>query len=181
MGNQKKVKQMIYIALFSALAVVGSTFISFPLGVARAYPIQHAINVIAVVYFGTGPAVLIAFLAALLRVVLGTGSLLAFPGGMIGALLAGILYKLFNRYRYAFLGEVIGTGGIASLFAVPYAKILMGTSFGAFFFVPGFFFSSLIGATLALLVIQQLEKTRAAASLKTLFASPIHRKDRLTE
>ncbi|MFD0944193.1 energy coupling factor transporter S component ThiW [Savagea faecisuis] len=165
-----KIRKMILISLFAAIAVVGSTFVSFPLGPARAFPVQHAINVIAAMMLGTGPGVLIAFLAALIRVIIGTGSLLAFPGGMIGAFLAGVLYKKFKKSWAAVTGEIIGTGLIASLFAVPYAKLLMGTEFGAFFFVPGFFFSSLSGAILGLLLVKQLQKTRAGHDLQLMFA-----------
>lgn len=169
--KRQSTERLVLIALITALAVAGSTFISFPLGVARAYPIQHAINVFAAITMGTGPAVLIAFLAALVRIVLGTGSLLAFPGGMIGALLAGLAYRWTKKKGFALCGEMIGTGLIASLFAVPYAKLLMGTEFGALFFIPGFLLSSVTGAFLGIWLTSLLQRTRIPTQLGRLFKS----------
>lgn len=154
-----KTKKLILMAMFVAIGVAGSAFVYFPAGIARAYPIQHAINVLAAVLFGPGPAVLIAFLTGVVRILTGTGSLLAFPGGMIGALLAGLMYAKFGKVWLAAIGEVIGTGIIASLVAVPYAQIFLGTEFGALFFVPPFFISSLSGAVLGVVLATRLMKT----------------------
>lgn len=153
-----KTKKLILMAMFVAIGVAGSVFVYFPAGIARAYPIQHAINVIAAVLFGPGPAVVIAFLTGVVRILTGTGSLLAFPGGMIGALLAGLMYAKFGKIWLAALGEVVGTGIIASLIAVPYARLLMGTEFGALFFIPPFFLSSLSGAILGIVLTARLAK-----------------------
>lgn len=155
-----KTQKLVLIAMFVAIAVAGSAFVSFPAGIARAYPIQHAVNVISAILLGPGPAILIAFLTGLIRVLTGTGSLLAFPGGMIGALLAGVMYAKFGKIWFAALGEVIGTGLIASLVAVPYAKILMGIELAALFFLPSFFISSLSGAILGAVLVSRLVKIR---------------------
>lgn len=153
-------------ALFVAIGTLGSQLIWFPAGIAKAYPVQHAVNVLAAVMLGPGPAVLIAFMIGLLRNMLGLGSLLAFPGGMIGAFLAGYLYKRFGKKYFAALGEVIGTGIIGALFSVPFAKIIMGTSFGAFFFVPPFLISSITGAGIALFIVSRV-KNEKFIQLKT--------------
>ncbi|XKE94740.1 energy coupling factor transporter S component ThiW [Metaplanococcus flavidus] len=158
-------KKLVVMSMFVALAVAGSAFVSFPAGIARAYPIQHAINVIAAVLFGPVPAVTIAFVTGVVRVLTGTGSLLAFPGGMIGALLAGLLYKMSGRIRFAAVGEIIGTGIIASLIAVPYAKLLMGTETAALFFMPPFLVSSISGAILGVVLVYRLEKTKVRSLL----------------
>ena len=153
-----KSKQIVLMAMFVAIAVAGAAFVSFPAGVARAFPVQHAINVMAAVLFGPGPAVLIAFLTGAIRILTGTGSLLAFPGGMIGAFLAGILYMVSGRIWFAAVGEIIGTGIIASLVAVPYAKILMGTDVAALFFMPAFLVSSVSGALLGVVLVLRMNK-----------------------
>lgn len=153
-------RKMVIMTMFVAIAVAGSTLVSFPAGIARAYPVQHAVNVIAAIMLGPVPAVIIAFVTGLVRLLTGTGSLLAFPGGMIGAFLAGILYKQFGNTWLAAVGEVIGTGVIASLIAVPYAKILMGTTMTAFFFVPPFLVSSVSGAVLGLVLVVRLQHTK---------------------
>lgn len=155
-----RIQQLTWMAMLIAIAVIGSLFISIPTGVARAYPIQHMVNVIAAVTVGPLGAVLVAFVTGLVRVMTGTGSLLAFPGGMIGALLAGLFYARTNRVAFAALGEVIGTGVIASLIAVPYAKVLMGSEFGALFFVPAFLASSVTGALLGWIVLARVKQLR---------------------
>lgn len=152
-------RKMIIITMFVAIAVAGSIFVSFPAGIARAYPIQHAVNVMAAISLGPVGAVIVAFLTGLIRILTGTGSLLAFPGGMIGACLAGLLYKRFGKIWLAGLGELIGTGVIASLIAVPYAKVLMGTAATAFFFFPPFFVSSASGALLGVILATRLQRT----------------------
>lgn len=158
-------RQLAIMTMFVAIAVAGSTFVSFPAGIARAYPIQHAVNVIAAIMLGPVPAVIIAFVTGLVRILTGAGSLLAFPGGMIGAYLAGMLYKQFGKTWLAAIGEMIGTGVIASLFAVPYAKILMGTTFTAFFFVPPFLISSVSGAILGLALAIRLQRTEVGRNI----------------
>lgn len=158
-------RKLVLIAMFVAISVAGSAFVSFPAGIARAYPIQHAMNVIAAVLLGPGPALLIAFLTAIVRVLTGTGSLLAFPGGMIGALFAGVMYAKFGKVWFAAVGEVAGTGIIASLVAVPYARILMGTDLAAFFFLPPFIISSLSGAVLGAVVVKKLLRNHSKLQL----------------
>lgn len=149
-------KRLTTISVLVAIATLGSQFIWFPAGIAKAYPVQHVISVIAAITLGTGPAVTIAFIVSLLRNILGLGSLLAFPGSMVGALLAGLFYKYFRKKYVAAIGEIIGTGLIGALFAIPFAKILMGTSFGAFFFIPPFLISSLSGALIGLFIVSRL-------------------------
>ncbi|MBM7577995.1 energy coupling factor transporter S component ThiW [Jeotgalibacillus terrae] len=151
-------KKLVIMAMLVAIAVAGSAFVSFPAGVARAYPVQHAVNVIAAVLFGPGPAIVVAFVTGLVRILTGTGSLLAFPGGMIGAALAGLFYMWSGRVWAAAVGEVIGTGILASLIAVPYAAILMGTEAGAFFFMPAFLVSSISGATIGFILSERLKR-----------------------
>lgn len=120
-------------AFFVAIAVAGSLFVSIPTGIARAYPVQHAINVISAILLGPLPTVMIAFVTAVIRILSGTGSLLAIPGSVIGALLAALAYKYSGKAWVAGVGEMVGTGILASLLAVPYAHILMGTSVACIF------------------------------------------------
>lgn len=57
------------------------------------------------------------------------------------------------------VGEIVGTGIIASLIAVPYAYILMGTSVAAMFFMPAFLTSSIIGAIFGVAIASSLRNT----------------------
>ncbi|MFD2639207.1 energy coupling factor transporter S component ThiW [Piscibacillus salipiscarius] len=163
-----QVRKLTVMSVFIAIGIVGSQFIWFPAGVAKAYPVQHAINVMAAISLGTGPAVLIAFLMALIRNLLGLGTLLAFPGGMIGAFFAGILYKRFKKKGWAAGGEIFGTGIIGALIAFPIANFLMGSSAGALFFIPVFIVSCVPGAIMGVLLTTRLNQhiIRAAGNIE---------------
>ncbi|HYE10582.1 MAG TPA: energy coupling factor transporter S component ThiW, partial [Patescibacteria group bacterium] len=87
-----RTRKMTLSSLLIAIGVITGNMIFIPVGAAKAFPVQHTINVISAILLGPGYGVAIAFCISLLRNILGTGSLLAFPGSMIGALLAGILY-----------------------------------------------------------------------------------------
>lgn len=162
------IRKLTIMALLVAIAVAGSTFVSIPTGIARAYPVQHAINVIGAIILGPVPTVMVAFITAIIRILTGTGSLLAIPGSVIGALFASLAYKYSGKMWLAGVGEIFGTGIIASLIAVPYAHLLMGTSVAALFFMPAFLTSSTIGAILGLAVASNLRKTIFVTNLNTL-------------
>lgn len=151
------------LALAGMLAAVGTLsahLIWFPAGVAKAFPVQHAINVVAGVLLGPWPAAAIALVIGVLRNVLGLGTPLAFPGGMIGALLAGWAYARFRTYGAAIAGEVIGTGILGALAAVPVAHLVMGQAAAVFAFVPGFLVSTASGSILAWVVLRVLDRRR---------------------
>jgi len=147
-------------SVFVAIGTIGSQLLWFPAGIAKAYPVQHAINVIAAIMLGPGPAVAIAFMIGLLRNMLGIGSLLAFPGGMIGALLAGYFYQRVRKKGAAVLGEIIGSGIFASLLSVPIANILMGSSAGVLFFLPSFAVSSITGGLIGWLLVDRINQLK---------------------
>ncbi|MFZ0369808.1 MAG: energy coupling factor transporter S component ThiW [Halobacillus sp.] len=152
-----KTRLLTTMAAFVAIGTLGAQLLWFPAGVAKAYPVQHAVNVMAAVTLGPLPAVTIAFMIGLLRLLLGLGTLLAFPGGMIGAFLAGILYKWVHNKMAAVAGEVLGTGVIGALFAVPYANLLMGSSSGALVFLPSFLVSSISGAMIGWIIVTRVK------------------------
>ena len=88
--KEKNIRKLTIAGVLVAVAVVGSLF-SIPVFGAKCSPVQHMVNVLGAVLLGPGYAVGMAFAAALIRNLLGLGSLLAFPGSMIGALLGGVL------------------------------------------------------------------------------------------
>ncbi len=153
-----KTRDIARAAVLVALAVALSPLF-IPVGIAKCYPAQHMVNVLAAVLLGPGYAVWIAFCAALLRNLFGLGTLLAFPGGMIGALLAGLAFRLFRRSWAAALGEVIGTGllgALASAWIV--APLLLQKAVATGTLVVAFSLSALAGALIALLLLPILRK-----------------------
>lgn len=149
----KQTKKLTLAGVLIALSVVLSTFY-IPFGTAKCFPIQHLINVITAVLLGPVYAVVNAFIISVLRNIMGLGSLLAFPGSMIGALLAGLMYRRFKNVIGAAIGEVIGTGIIGAIVAAPIAVYFLGSSVGALFFIIPFILSSFVGALIAVLIIK---------------------------
>ena len=114
-----------------AIGVALSPFTSLPIGIAKINPTQHFVNVIAAVLLGPWWATGVALVIAILRNALGTGTLLAFPGGMVGAFMAGYLYRYSHNIYLGAVGEIIGTGVIgAILSALIVAPVLMGKAMG---------------------------------------------------
>ena len=109
MKQQTATRKLAISGIFVALAVVGS-LLSVPVAGSRCAPVQHMINVLAAVTLGPGWGVGIAFCASLLRNLLGIGSLLAFPGSMVGALCCGLVFRLSRRIDQTCLAEALGTG-----------------------------------------------------------------------
>lgn len=155
MSNTKKLSVA---SLFVAVGVVLSGFY-IPVGVSKVFPVQHMINLVAAVMLGPFYAVLTAFATSVIRVSAGTGSLLAFPGSMVGACLAGVLYRRYRCLGAAFVGEFIGTGLLGAIIAYPVAALLLSKEVALLSFVIPFSMSSAAGALIGLAGIISLEKT----------------------
>jgi len=145
-------------ALFIAIGTLTSHLIYIPVGVSKCFPVQHLINVLSAVMLGPGYALWNAFAISVLRNITGVGTLLAFPGSMIGALLAGLIYQKTKNQLYTVFGEVIGTGILGGLVAYPVAKYLIGHEAALFFFVIPFLISTLGGSIIAYLMLKRLLK-----------------------
>lgn len=145
MREKSKAQKIALSGVLIGLAVIFGTF-SIPIGIAKISPVQHFVNVVGAITLGPVYAVANAFVASLVRNILGTGSLLAFPGSMIGAFLAGILYRNLKKIFAAAIGEVIGTGILGALLAYPIAKLFMGKEGAIFMFVGPFIMSCAAGA-----------------------------------
>jgi energy coupling factor transporter S component ThiW len=84
---------------------------------------------------------------------MGTGSIFAFPGSMVGALLASFLFLKTKKIFFAFCGEVIGTGILGAILCYPIATLLLGQKATLFGFIPLFIFSSFAGALLGFVIL----------------------------
>lgn len=141
-----KVKKLTLTALIAAFTSVSSSFIYIPVGFAKIFPIQHLANLISAVLLGPWYAVMQAFLSSTIRNMLGTGSLFAYPGSMIGAFLAAILYAKTKKVGLSAVGEVIGTGILGAMATYPIAVLLLGQEATLFGLIPAFTISSFTGA-----------------------------------
>ena len=155
-----KTKKLTVASLLIAIGVITGNIIFIPVGVSKCFPMQHTINVLAAVILGPGYGVAIAFCISLLRNILGTGSLLAFPGSMIGAMLAGIIYMKTGERFFAVAGEIFGTGILGGLLAFPIANLIMGKKVGALFFIAPFLISTIGGSLIAYFILRVLEVSK---------------------
>ena len=153
-------------AVFAAVAVAGSLF-SFPVFGSKCAPVQHLINIMCAVFVGPWYGLVCAFIASLLRNLLGLGTLLAFPGSMCGALLAGLLYRYGKRLPFAYIGEVFGTAIIGGMLAYPIATLFMNKEAAIFTFVVPFLISTCGGTVIAAIITIALEQAGLLKKLKT--------------
>ena len=154
-------KKLAIAGVFCAVAVVGSLF-SFPIFGSKCSPVQHMVNILCAVLLGPGYSLGAAFGAALIRNLLGLGSLMAFPGSMFGAFVCGLVYKKTKNIFGTLLGEVFGTAILGGLCAYPIGIFLMGQNAAniAFYaYVIPFFISTAVGAVISGVLIYTLNKS----------------------
>ena len=153
-------KKLCLAGILCAVAVVGSLF-SFPVLGSKCAPVQHTVNILCAVVLGPWYGVLVAFCASLIRNLMGLGSLMAFPGSMLGALLCGIAYWKTKNVPLTLVAEVLGTGILCGLCAWPVAILFMGKSAGdvAFYaYIVPFLISTVGGAIISAFLIAALQQ-----------------------
>lgn len=153
------VKKLALAGILVAVGIVCSP-LSIPVGASKCAPVQHFINILGGVFLGPGYAVGMAFVTSLLRNLMGTGTLLAFPGSMCGAFLCGMLYKYGKHLPFAYLGELFGTSVIGGLLSYPIATLIMGSESAVFGFVFPFFVSSCGGTIIAVILVTAMKKMK---------------------
>lgn len=127
-------------AIFIAIGVLLAPFVSFPFGGARVFPLQRLINVLLAVLVGWRYSTAGAFCISSIRMAMGVGTVLAYPGSMIGAALAGIFYKRTGSIWGAVAGEIIGTGLLGGLIAYPVAAFVLDSKAVALWFLSSLFY-----------------------------------------
>ncbi len=168
--KMKKVntKKLATASILCAVAVVGSLF-SFPVFGSKCAPVQHMVNIICAVLLGPAYGVGAAFVASLIRNLLGLGSLMAFPGSMFGDLLCGLVYEKAGNIAATLVGEVFGTAILGGLCAYPVAIYFMGQSAAAIAFyayIIPFFVSTAGGAAISAVLIYSLKKAGALGRMQ---------------
>lgn len=166
--KKTNIRKLAMAAVLVAVAVVGSLF-SFPFLGAKCSPVQHLVNIIGGVYLGPWYSLGVAFCASLLRNIFGLGSLMAFPGSMVGAFLSGVMFHwifkgkpLALRLPMAYVGELFGTSVIGGMLSFPIAYLIMNNTAATLFgFVFPFFASSVVGTVIAAIVVTSLKRVKA--------------------
>lgn len=148
-----KTHKLTLTAMMIAIGTLSSNLVAIPIGFTKVFPMQHFLNVLSAVLLGPYYAVAQAFCVSLLRNLMGTGSLFAFPGSMVGAYLAALLFSKTRKIYFAFFGEVVGTGILGALLSYPIAALILGQKATLFGFIPLFIFSSFAGALLGFVIL----------------------------
>lgn len=169
--KKTNIKKLTLASMLCAVAVVGSLF-SFPVFGSKCAPVQHMVNILGAVLLGPGYAFGAAFVSSLIRNLLGLGSLMAFPGSMFGALIAGIAYHKTRHIFSALLGEVFGTAILGGLCAYPVAIFFMGQNAAdiAFYaYIIPFLISTAAGAVISGILLYSLNQTPVLGKMQTSF------------
>ena len=154
--------------LLCAVAVAGST-LSFPVFGSKCAPVQHMVNILFAVFLGPAYGVAGAFGASLIRNLVGLGSLMAFPGSMLGALLCGLVYRKTGNLMLTLAAEVFGTAVLGGLCAYPVAVLLMGQPAGEVVFyayIIPFLISTAVGSVLSGVLLFSLERAKALGPMQ---------------
>ena len=154
--TMKPIKILVIVSIYIALGLVVSPFLHMDLGFAKVFPVQSLLNVCIGVMFGISYNLMGSFALSTLRILLGVGTIMAYPGSLFGAYLSALAYKKSRSLWLAALGECIGTGIIGSLLAYLIAAYVLQTKVGAMAFVIPFMLSSLVGAILAQFLLRLL-------------------------
>ena len=165
-------KKLAIDAFFVAPSDWGSEFASVPvLGIPRCPPPQM-VNVLCAVFLGPWYGVGVAFCASLIRNLVGAGTLMAFPGSMIGALCCGLAYRaLRGRNDVAailvtLIAEMLGTGVLGGLCAWPVSVLFMegdAATLAVTAYIIPFLISTVVGSIIAGVLVFAL---RAGGALK---------------
>ncbi len=124
---------------------------------AKINPFAHLINAVMGVLLGPIYAVICAGLIAVIRFSTGIGSILAFPGGMFGALIVGMVKLIITKWdgkkvKLAALTEPIGT----VLIAAPISGVIVNTSIPTMMWL--FALSCIPGCVMGWLLLYAVEK-----------------------
>jgi energy coupling factor transporter S component ThiW len=151
------------VALAAVLIAVATALspLSIPVGPTKVFPIQHMTNAIAGVLLGPVYAVFIAVVVGILRNALGTGTFFAFPGGIPGALVVGLLHKYLVKKDFTAFSEPVGTsvGGAVSWLIVQAGFIK--SSLSLLGFISAFLASSIPGSILGFIVLVMIRRSGA--------------------
>lgn len=162
-----KNKRIATSAVFVGVGLILSylnVFAYFTIAGSKINPYAHMINGMMGVLVGLSLACTTALAIAVLRFSLGIGSILAFPGGISGALITGTVSYILRKKKpkyvdYASLTDPIGTifiGGTISDFLLPLYGVP--TFEGILFWWGLFALSCIPGTILGFLMLKVLKK-----------------------
>ncbi len=154
-------------AILAAVGIALSAFNPFvylpPILSAIINPFVHFINVIAGVLLGPWYALGTALIVAVIRYATGLGTILAFPGGLCGAFIVGLVREILlkkkpKQVHFAAFTEPLGTVFIGGTIA-GFIRILPFWSFWLIFAI-----ASVIGCILGWMMLKVLDRAGLSAT-----------------
>ncbi|MGQ9596139.1 MAG: energy coupling factor transporter S component ThiW [Thermoproteota archaeon] len=173
MFRKKSLRKLILSSLLAALALAISPVTWFAWGPTRAFPGQHLVNILAGIMVGPLWASMSAVIVGTLRIMLGVGTIFAYPGGIPGGLMVGLVHKFLRgkvgrrkAILLASFSEPIGTvliGGTLSWYMLdPLLGTGLQTRFGALLpFYLGWALSSVSGSIIGTISVLALDSLGA--------------------
>ena len=154
--SKTDILRMTMLAMLVALGVV----ISPILRIEGMCPMAHLINITCSVFLGPWYSLLCATLIGIIRMSCMGIPPLALTGAVFGAFLSGAFYRASKgRLWCAVLGEVVGTGIIGAVASYPVMTLWWGyTGLTWVYYVPSFIAGTLIGGSVAFLLLKKLAK-----------------------
>lgn len=170
-----KVLKMVVLSMLVAVGVV----ISPILRVEGMCPMAHLINIVCAVLLGPWYSLLCATLIGIIRMAVMGIPPLALTGAVFGALLSGVFYRLSKgKLLCAVLGEVIGTGLVGAVVSYPVMTFLWGKEgLSWLFYVPSFIMGTLIGGSIAYVLLRKLSDGGMLTRMQSALGSPAYAED----
>jgi energy coupling factor transporter S component ThiW len=128
-----------------------------PLGPTLVFPFQSIINVIAGILLGPWYAAAVATCVGLIRIGLHTGTIFSLPGGIPGAILVGVTYRLTKSNLSAF-AEILGTAVVGAFLSAFLVTPVIGKTATLLFFIIVFTPPAVLGSVIGFIVITALNR-----------------------
>ena len=172
MTENKKLIKLIFMAMMIAIGVV----ISPILRVEGMCPMAHLINVTCAVFIGPFHSLACAALIGIIRMIFMGIPPLALTGAIFGAFFSGLFYRLSKgKILFAVLGEIFGTGIVGAIVSYPVMTYIWGRDgLTWFFYVPSFVAGTLIGGSIAFILLKQLNKLGQLNKIQELLGSRVY-------
>lgn len=139
-------------------------------------PMAHLINITCAVFLGPQQALLCAALIGVIRMTVMGIPPLALTGAVFGAVLSGILYRASGgRIWAAVTGEIVGTGVIGAVVSYPVMELFYGrTGLSWLYYVPLFVSGTIIGGSLAFVLLTALSRNGTLRDFQRKLGSPVY-------
>ncbi len=172
MNNSKHLLKLIVLSVLIALGVVISPILRFE----GMCPMAHLINIVCSCLLGPWYSLLCALIIGIIRMTTMAIPPIALTGAIFGAFLSGAFYRASRgKIIFAVLGEIIGTGIIGAIASYPVMTFFWGKEgLTWLFYVPSFICGTLIGGSIAYLLLRKLSNAGLLSRFQQKLGSSVY-------